>query len=223
MTSAEFIARVKVKLQFNKVDFTGADTILADYLPFSLQRLWNVYPWDEKRVIQSVSIVSGDYSKDLATNIEQVTNIVFKGTKILPPISVVSESEFKSMFPNVAQDYSAEPSMASILYDSTTQKTTLLLAPKSNGSYTLEVTGRRKVPTIDEVPAYLLPTLEKMLIEDITIPKGDNASMSMAQDAQREAATATNITPKAVSIKPTMEAGIDRDGRHRFNMSEGIK
>lgn len=222
MTEAEFIARVKEKLKFNKVDFNGADKVLENYMPFSLQRLWNLYPWDEKRVVQLVTLASGDYVKDLATNIEQVTGIVFKGDKILPPLNVVSEAMFKQQFPNVAQDFSAEPSFAAILYDSTTQKTKLYLAPKSNGSYTLEVVGRRKVPTMDEVPAYLHSTLEKLLIEDITMPTGE-AAIYVAQAAQREGLAATNITPKAVSIKPTMESGIGRDGRHIFNVQDGCE
>lgn len=222
MTSVDFIERVKEKLKFNKIDFNGADKVLENYLPFSLQRLWNLYAWDEKRAIQSLAVASGEYSFNLSTNFDQITGIVFKGNEQLPPIRIVSESEFKAQFPNVAHDYSGVPSIASILYDSTTGKTVLTLAPKANGSYTLEIVGRRKVPDMSEVPDYLHSTLEKLLIEDITMPTSDAAAY-ISQAAQREGSAATNITPKAVSIKPTMESGIGRDGRHIFNFSEGCE
>lgn len=223
MTSADFIKMVRAKLEANKVDPAKYDTLMPLMLnTITMQRLWNFYNWDEKRKTETASLATNDYTKTLATDFDQIESMTFKGTEEQPPIRVVSESFLLSQYPNVNNSAAGIPAYAAIAYDSTLQRTRLLIAPKANKSYTLEVIGRRKVPGIDEVPGYLMPTLEKMFMEDLKIPTTE-ADMILASAVQKEGQIATNITPKAIPDRSTMESGIGRDGRHIFNVGGGCE
>lgn len=223
MTKQTFINMVKAKLAANGADVTKYDTLMPLMLDnVTMQRLWNFYNWDEKRKTETISLSTDDYVKNLATSFDQIESMTFKGTEELPPLRVVSESFLLTQYPNVNNSAAGIPAYAAIAYDSTTQITKLLIAPKANKSYTLEVIGRRKVPGIEEVPGYLIPTLEKLFMEDLKIPSNES-DMILASAAKREGEIATNITPKAVPDRSTMESGIGRDGRHRFNVSEGLE
>lgn len=214
---------VRAKLEANGVDPAKYDTLMPLMInTITLQRLWNFYNWDEKRKTETVSLTTNDYSKILATDFDQIESMTFKGTEEQPPMRVVSESFLLSQYPNVSNSAAGIPAYAAIAYDSTVQKTRLLIAPKANKSYTLEVIGRRRVPGMEEVPGYLLPTLEKLFMEDLKIPTSE-ADMILASASKREGEIATNITPKAVPDRSTMESGIGRDGRHIFNAGEGCE
>lgn len=209
------------KLKANKIDWANYDAVAQAYLPITLQRLWNFHAWDEKRKTETVSLSTNDYLKTLATDFDQIENITFKGTEELPPISVVAEAYLLSLYPNVNNEAAGIPAFAAVIYDSTSQLTKLLIAPKANKDYSIEVIGRRRVPGIDEIPGYMIPTLEKMFLEDLKLP-GAESDLILSQAAIREGQAATNVTPKAVPDRPSLESGITRDGVHRFNMNEGF-